>query len=65
MEQLKTMILTDHFLTSFITDLFLILLLYDDDEMGYLPQHSLENLKKYSYKGVDKYVSSIFRRKFR
>ena len=22
--------------------------------MGYLPQHSLENLKKYAYKGVDK-----------
>ena len=24
--------------------------------MGYIPQHSLENLKKYSYKGVDKCV---------
>ena len=24
--------------------------------MGYIPQHALENLKKYSYKGVDKCV---------
>jgi len=24
--------------------------------MGYIPQKSLENLHKYSYKGVDKYV---------
>ena len=23
----------------------------------YIPQHSLENLKKYSYKGVDKYAT--------
>ena len=26
--------------------------------MGYLPQHSLDNLKRYQYKGVDKYVDS-------
>lgn len=24
--------------------------------MGYVPQHALDNLKKYSYKGVDKSV---------
>ncbi len=24
--------------------------------MGYIPQESLENLKKYSYKGVDKWA---------
>jgi hypothetical protein len=24
------------------------------DTMGYIPQHALDNLKKYSYKGVDK-----------
>ncbi len=24
--------------------------------MGYIPQHALENLRKYSYKGVDKCV---------
>lgn len=24
--------------------------------MGYIPEHALNNLKKYSYKGVDKYV---------
>ncbi|KAF9554059.1 Choline/ethanolaminephosphotransferase [Agrocybe pediades] len=28
--------------------------------MGYLPQHSLENLKKYSYKGVDKSLLSRY-----
>ena len=27
--------------------------------MGYLPQHALDNLKKYAYKGVDKCVSDI------
>ena len=26
--------------------------------MGYIPEHALNNLKKYSYKGVDKYVYS-------
>jgi hypothetical protein len=25
-------------------------------EMGYIPKYCLENLKKYSYKGVDRYV---------
>lgn len=25
--------------------------------MGYISQHALENLRKYSYKGVDKYVA--------
>jgi len=29
--------------------------------MGYIPQRSLENLKKYSYKGVDKSVSVLTR----
>lgn len=24
--------------------------------MGYIPRENLENLKKYTYKGVDKYV---------
>lgn len=28
--------------------------------MGYIPQDSLENLKKYSYKGVDKCVMVYF-----
>ncbi|KAF8958271.1 choline ethanolaminephosphotransferase [Flammula alnicola] len=28
--------------------------------MGYIPQHSLENLKKYSYKGVDKSLLSRY-----
>ena len=28
--------------------------------MGYIPQHSLENLKKYQYKGVDKCVCFFF-----
>jgi hypothetical protein len=27
--------------------------------MGYIPQHSLDNLKKYSYKGVDKCVIQV------
>lgn len=26
--------------------------------MGYIPQHALENLKKYAYKGVDKCVTA-------
>lgn len=32
--------------------------------MGYIPQHSLENLKKYSYKGVDKCVIRTVARLF-
>jgi hypothetical protein len=27
--------------------------------MGYIPLHSLENLKKYSYKGVDRCVHDL------
>ena len=27
-----------------------------DERMGYIPQHALDNLKKYAYKGVDKCV---------
>ncbi|PCH34342.1 Choline/ethanolaminephosphotransferase [Wolfiporia cocos MD-104 SS10] len=28
--------------------------------MGYIPQHALENLRKYSYKGIDKSLTSIY-----